>query len=112
MIHSWPDRNLEVVRTQFPVVCAEAITIHKSQGSTFPHVILSAQYMSSAGKMKQIPRRALYVGLGRCTCLSGLFIDGTFISPTKALENDKFQIEMSKLRERPVFSTNSGIILF
>jgi len=101
-IHSWPGRDLEVVRSQFPFTCAMAITIHKSQGSTFENVVLSPQYRTSTGKLRQIPRRALYVGLSRCTSLKGLFIDGTFEAPTTPKQDDKIIIEMEKLKKRPV----------
>lgn len=106
LIHSWPGRNLEVVRSQFPFVPAEAITIHKSQGSTFKEVTVSIQYITKAGKLRTIPRRALYVAFSRCTSLSGLYIDGEFIAPDPPADDDKVIIAMQKLRERPVIFDN------
>lgn len=102
-IHSWPGKNLEVVRTQFNVVPAEAISIHKSQGSTFTAVVLSTQYCTKTGQKRNIPRRGLYVGLSRCTSLKGLFIDGEFIPPSPPLPNDPVVLAMQQLTTRPVF---------
>jgi sentrin-specific protease 1 len=101
VIYSWPGKNLEVIRKQFPFVAAEAITIHKSQGSTFPEVAVSTQYVTKSGR-RAIPRRALYVAFSRCTSLSGLYIDGTFVPPAPPSANDKVVLAMEKLRERPV----------
>jgi len=106
VIHSWPGRDLEVVRSQFPFICFEAITIHKSQGSTFHSVVLYSQYHTSTGKIRQIPRKALYVGLSRCTSLKGLYIHGKFAAPTPPSPEDKIVVEMAKVRQRPIFSNN------
>ncbi|VDN37029.1 unnamed protein product [Gongylonema pulchrum] len=65
--------NLQVLRKQFPLVPAEAMTIHKSQGQTYPSVVLhTAQRMN---------RALLYVALSRVTSLSGLYIIGEFKTP-------------------------------
>lgn len=37
---TWSNNGLNCSRTQFPLVVAHAITIHKSQGLTLPKVIL------------------------------------------------------------------------
>ncbi|XP_021964938.1 uncharacterized protein LOC110860191 [Folsomia candida] len=102
MIHRWPGRNLEVVRTQFAFVPAEAISIHKSQGSTFKFVVVSVHYSTKTGGMRKISRRALYVGFSRCPTLSGLFIAGKFEAPNAPGPDDPVIVEMSKLRKRPV----------
>src|SRR5689334_10568357 len=87
-IHSWPGRHLEVIRTQFPFIPAEAITIHKSQGSTFKDVVVSTQFTTSNGRTRSIPRRALYVAFSRPRALGGLFIDGMFEPPEPPLLGD------------------------
>jgi len=55
---------------QFPVALAWAITIHKSQGLTFPHVVLHTNYTFAPGQ--------LYVALSRCTSLDGI-VSSSFI---------------------------------
>jgi ATP-dependent exoDNAse (exonuclease V) alpha subunit len=59
---------LSVKREQFPVVVAEALTIHKSQGSTYTKAALEV-----LGK-RQISRSLKYVACSRATSASGLFI--------------------------------------
>lgn len=59
-----------VVRKQFPVVPAEAITVHKSQGETFENVCVD--FTKSSG----VQRTSIYVAYSRCTSLKGLFIIG------------------------------------
>lgn len=80
------------MRNQFPMVEAEAITIHKSQGSTFERVAI------------QIPNRnersMIYVALSRATRLDQLFMVGKKLLPPKPPdENDKVVQEMSRLRK-------------
>jgi len=53
--------------TQFPFRLAWAITIHKSQGKTFEHVVIDiGRGTFAAGQM--------YVALSRCTSLSGIIL--------------------------------------
>src|SRR5207237_1267658 len=103
VIHSWPGKKLEVVRIQFALVPAEAITIHKSQGSTFTSVVISITYYTKNGIKRWINRRAMYVGFSRCTTLSGLYIDGEFVPPKPLTKEDPVYIALRKLQSRPVF---------
>lgn len=53
--------------TQFPVRLAWAVTIHKSQGKTFDHVILDIGRGTFASGQ-------IYVGLSRCTSFEGVVL--------------------------------------
>lgn len=63
----------QVYRKQFPLSPAEALTIHKSQGSTYESVCVNVK--------KHLTRQLLYVALSRVTSLSKLFIIGSFKAP-------------------------------
>src|SRR3989338_9631782 len=53
--------------TQYPVMLAWAVTIHKSQGKTFDRVIVDLERGTFA-------HGQLYVALSRCTTLEGLVL--------------------------------------
>jgi len=76
-------------RKQFPVVSAEAITIHKSQGATYSKVAVHLY--------RSIKRALLYVGCSRATSASGLFLLGDFVHPTR-FEASNVQVELERLR--------------
>jgi UvrD-like helicase C-terminal domain len=65
--------NVQVMRNQFPLVVAEAITIHKAQGSTYKEVVVTLP--------QRIDRNELYVACSRATNASGLYLIGTFNAP-------------------------------
>lgn len=52
--------------TQYPMRLAWALTVHKSQGKTFDHVIVDLGTTFSPGQM--------YVALSRCTSMKGLIL--------------------------------------
>jgi len=95
-------KGLEIIRNQIPLVAANGMTIHKSQGSSIPVAVVSVgRYKNKAGKLaRKITRELLYVGCSRATSLKGLFIDGTFEPPATPPENDLVTKEMDRLRNQ------------
>jgi nucleoside-triphosphatase THEP1 len=84
------NRNLQVVRTQLPLVSANGITITKSQGSTYKKVVVKLK--------KCLPRDQLYVACSRSTTLDGLFLDGAFEPPPPPPEY--VLLELARLRKQ------------
>ncbi|CAG7723294.1 unnamed protein product [Allacma fusca] len=97
VIYQWHRRGLTVVRIQFPVVPAAAVSVWKAQGGTYNNVVVHiSNHMS---------RQLLYVafiriGSIRPTTLQGLFIDGNFTPPGKPSENDRFEVALERLRTK------------
>ncbi|CAG9799161.1 unnamed protein product [Chironomus riparius] len=83
--------SAQVFREQYPIVPAEAISIHKSQGSTLENVtILLVPRMS---------RSLIYVACSRAKTLDGLYLIGKFKSPTPPRDDHPVVLEMKRLRE-------------
>ena len=70
---------------QYPLRLAWAITIHKSQGLTFPKAVIDAGYAFAPGQV--------YVALSRCTGLEGMVLKSE-INASRLL-NDKRIVEFS-----------------
>ncbi|KAI8333252.1 hypothetical protein BD560DRAFT_461654 [Blakeslea trispora] len=68
--------SLPAKRTQFTLTVSEAVTIHKSQGSTYKKVII---YVNG----RSMNRLLLYVACSRATSASGLYLIGSNFEPTK-----------------------------
>ena len=85
--------SYQVIREQFPIVAAEAITIHKSQGQTYNHVCLDLQ------KCQRITKSMLYVALSRTRELQGLHIIGDFEPPKEQKVKDPINIEINRLKK-------------
>jgi DNA polymerase III delta prime subunit len=75
---------------QYPVRLAWAITIHKSQGLTFDHVVIDAGRAFAAGQA--------YVALSRCTSLDGIILQSP-ITP-ECIQTDAHAVAFSR-NERP-----------
>jgi len=88
------ETGINLVRTQIPLVAANGMTIHKSQGSTLPCAVICVRGASG----KKLSRDLLYVGCSRVSTLSGLFIDGKFEKPSAPGSRDLVTKEMDRLR--------------
>ncbi|MDR3134424.1 MAG: helix-turn-helix domain-containing protein [Prevotellaceae bacterium] len=75
---------------QYPVRLAWAITIHKSQGLTFDHVVIDAGRAFAAGQA--------YVALSRCTSLEGIILQSP-ITP-ECIQTDAYAVAFSR-NEQP-----------
>lgn len=84
------NEHVTIDRTQFPIVPAEGITVHKSQGATYACV---AVHLKS-----RMNRSALYVACSRATQASGLYLIGNFIAPKPFADQDAIKVELSSLR--------------
>lgn len=90
-IRTRKDSNLTVNRKQYPLCLAHAITIHKSQGMSLPHV---AVHLKGA-----MSRALLYVACSRATTLLGLYIIGDFTPPRPLAPNDYLLLEFQRWKQ-------------
>lgn len=93
------NNKVRIVRKQFPLTPAEAITIHKSQGSTMDKAAISFK-----GK---IQKHMVYVALSRLQTLKGLrLLD---FDPKKISVDPLVQQEIARLRIEGLLPCNKGI---
>ena len=83
--------TIQVIREQYPLVPAEAYTIHKSQGSTLENVTVVL--------VPRMTRQLIYVAFSRAKTLNGLYILGKFNPPSPPRNDDPVVLEMKRLRE-------------
>lgn len=62
--------DIRINRRQFPIKCAEAMTIYKSQGSTYKCICVHLS------EKRCMSRASLYVACSRVTSLNGLYFIG------------------------------------
>ncbi|KAG2192949.1 hypothetical protein INT47_004688 [Mucor saturninus] len=89
--------KLQVNRKQFPLVPAEALTTHKSQGGTYKDVVV---YDTAKHRMK---RSLIYVACSRATTAAGLTLickNNKFIPP-KALSSEKDSDLYKEIQRQP-----------
>lgn len=86
----------QAFRLQFPLVPAEAVTIHKSQGQTYQ--IVCVNLVSEKGRRVPMDRAKLYVALSRVTKLENLYIVGEFKEPKKPSTDDPVMNEIENLK--------------
>lgn len=73
------------------MVPAEAITVHKSQGSNLSRLSVILRDTATG---QRLPRKSLYVALSRATSLNGLYLIGKFEAPAKPDRNEKVIVEI------------------
>ena len=87
--------SLQLMRRQFPLVPAMAVTIHKSQGDTYSQV---AVHLTTG-----MQRSHLYVACSRAKTAEGLYLVGNLKLPGPPKSTDKVTAEMRRLRrDRPI----------
>jgi PIF1-like helicase/Helitron helicase-like domain at N-terminus/OTU-like cysteine protease/Helicase len=82
----------QIVREQFPIMPAEALTVHKSQGQSMNEVCVDLKNSS------YWTREKIYVALSRVTNLAGLYIIGTFNPPKPSSPTSDLSVEISRLQ--------------
>ncbi|GBN96649.1 hypothetical protein AVEN_237177-1 [Araneus ventricosus] len=70
VVHHSNNNAISVTRNQFPLILAEAMTIHKSQGATFQ--------AAAIGFNHKLTRSLQYVALSRIKSMQGLYILGQY----------------------------------
>lgn len=79
--------NIYASRSQYPLILAYAMTIHKAQGQTLENVHVDLAKIFEKGQA--------YVAVSRCTSLKGLTIAG--FDPTKVLAHPKVKFVLNRL---------------
>ena len=86
-----------MIRSQFPITAASAITIHKSQGLTLKHVVTDVgNTVFSCGQA--------YVVLSRVTSLDGLYLINFDPRSVKALDSAILEYNRLRLKHRPTLA--------
>ena len=83
------EEKVEGIFRQYPLRQAYAITIHKSQGLTFDHVIIDAAQAFAHGQV--------YVALSRCRTLEGIVLRSR-ISPQALINDTRVDTYISSLQ--------------
>ena len=97
MIYRSKNSQVQVHREQFPLVVAEGITIHKSQGQSMSQVVVTLK--------ARLERSMQYVAFTRATHLQGLFLIGQFKPPQPILQTNPVVLEIERLRRNPLIPT-------
>ncbi len=90
-------QGIEIIRRQIPLVAANGMTIHKSQGSSMQHVVVSVKGLRTT--MNNY-RELIYVACSRATTPGGLFIDGEFLPPLPPKDNNAVSKALVELNRR------------
>ena len=100
-----------VVRTQFPLQIAAARTVHKSQSSTCPKLVVN--FFTKKSPPKHFWDHLIYVGLSRVPSLTGLFVvnlNEEHISRSEKVKNYLlYERENLKLCYQPTYKIENSI---
>ena len=88
--------SIRIMRTQFPLVVAFAMTVHKSQGMTIQQVMID--FTDSEGKPVRVPSGSFYVAVTRVRRGVDLFL--THFSSTFIKCNPSVEEELARMRKR------------
>ena len=87
----------KITRKQFAMVCAEAVTICKCQGSSYDVVLVGVHNLN---------RREKYVAFSRATSLNGLYIKGKYVPPQPPDKNDVVYKVLNIMKTESIYEFN------
>ena len=98
--------NHQLIRKQIPLIPAEALTVHKSQGQTYDKLCVD---LTKFSKFKS--RSLFYVAFSRVRQLSDLYIIGKFVNLNKTKSDNNLDMVMKdlKLNKNLTLSFNENI---
>ena len=97
-------RNQTVVRTQFPLQVAAARTVHKSQSSTCPELVVD--FSTKKSPPKHFWEHLIYVGLSRVPSLQGLHVVNLNTEHIRCSEKVKNYLSHEKNKSGTMLSAN------
>ena len=97
--------NVTIERKQFPLILAEAMTVHKAQGSGFDYMLAGKDQTSKTGKKGRAPINPgmMYTLLSRAKCRNHLKLLN-FIGRSQIKVNKAALDEMRRMRTETVLS--------
>ncbi len=103
-VYNRQERKLEYVVessvVQYPLILAYAITIHKSQGMTYPQVACNLDSCFASGQA--------YVALSRCANYESLYLTSE-VKPSSIITNDEVANFYRKIKQNNEIKKNSNI---
>ena len=104
-------RSQKVTRTQFPLQLAVACTVHKSQSSTCPELVVN--FSTKKSPPKHFWEHLIYVGLSRVPSLKGLHVVNLNVERICRSEKVKNYLSLEKkdleLCYQPMYKTENNI---
>ena len=95
---------ISLTRKQYPLQVAYALTIHKSQGSQFDHIVLDFNRANpeTGREMSSVPNGSAYTGLSRATTSEGIVVKN--FSPNCIRVSEEIKKEYHRLRNEKLFT--------